>query len=78
MHTAVAWVRRGAAASQPQKYELNEGELERVSKLAKIRLEDAQLDLEAAQEEVNDPGEDDEWEEYVCLPREPALPAQAA
>jgi hypothetical protein len=65
MHTSLAWVPRGRSAAHPRKYELDEAELERVSKLAKIRLEDAQFDLESAQaaEAAAQAGGDDDWEE---------------
>ena len=48
MITASLWVRRGAAASFPTKYDIDEEELARISKLAKLQLEDAQEDLEVA------------------------------
>ncbi|CUA68510.1 putative WD repeat-containing protein C17D11,16 [Schizosaccharomyces pombe 972h-] [Rhizoctonia solani] len=46
--SSVAWVRRGAAAENPDKYNLDEKELERVQKLARIELEDAQVELQRA------------------------------
>lgn len=72
--SSVAWVRRGVAAGNPTKYNLNEEELKRVQKLARIELEDAQLELQrasqAAQEIENRSNEEsteednyDEWEE---------------
>ncbi|KAG8741753.1 hypothetical protein FRC10_002531 [Ceratobasidium sp. 414] len=74
--SSIAWVRRGAAAENPEKYNLDEKELERVRHLARIELEDAQLELqrasEAAQEmeersgdEDGEDGDDDEegWED---------------
>jgi hypothetical protein len=74
--SSIAWVRRGAAAENPEKYNLDEKELERVQKLARIELEDAQLELQRASqaaEEMNNRSdeegsaeEDDgneEWEE---------------
>ncbi|CAE6518092.1 unnamed protein product [Rhizoctonia solani] len=61
--SSVAWVRRGAAAENPDKYNLDEKELERVQKLARIELEDAQVELqrasEAAQEMENRSDEED-------------------
>lgn len=56
MVTATTWVRRGVAAQFPEKYELDEEELNRISELARVQLEDAKTDLKAAQEE----GEDEE------------------
>ena len=46
--SAVSWVRRGVAAKNPEKYVLDNKELERVSALAKIELEDAREELERA------------------------------
>ena len=48
MITAALWVRRGAAAIFPEKYDVNEDELARISKLAKLQLEDAKEDLSEA------------------------------
>jgi periodic tryptophan protein 1 len=70
--SSIAWVRRGAAAENPEKYNLDEKELERVQQLARIELEDAQIELqkasEAAQEmegrsEDGDEDEDGDGEE---------------
>ena len=49
MVLATTWVRRGVAAQFPTKYEIDEAELSRISQLAKLQLEDAQEDLEEAQ-----------------------------
>jgi periodic tryptophan protein 1 len=46
--SAISWVRRGVAAQNPEKYVLDEKELERVSTLARIELEDARAELERA------------------------------
>jgi periodic tryptophan protein 1 len=51
MITTTAWVRRGVAAQFPTKYEIDEEEFNRISKLARQELEDAKGDLKAAQEE---------------------------
>ena len=48
MITATAWVPRGYAATFPTKYDVDENELARISKLAKLKLEDAKDDLEDA------------------------------
>ncbi|KIY69076.1 WD40 repeat-like protein [Cylindrobasidium torrendii FP15055 ss-10] len=48
--SSVAWVRRGAAARNPAKYVLDDQELERVSGLARIELEDARVELQRAHE----------------------------
>ena len=48
MITASLWVPRGAAATFPERYNIDEDELARISKLAKLKLEDAQEDLRDA------------------------------
>ncbi|KAL1920972.1 uncharacterized protein VTP21DRAFT_11607 [Calcarisporiella thermophila] len=54
MISALCWVRKGVAQQQPDKYELDEKEYERIKKLAKEHLEDAEQDLEEAQAEAKD------------------------
>jgi hypothetical protein len=51
MITATTWVPRGFAAPFPSRYQFNEDEYERISKLANLQLEDAKEDLEEAQAE---------------------------
>lgn len=58
--SSVCWVQRGVAARTPKKYTLDEGELDRVSKLAMLRLDDARMQLAIAQEPDAEEGE---WEE---------------
>ncbi|KAK9366621.1 WD40-repeat-containing domain protein [Lipomyces kononenkoae] len=62
MISATTWVPRGFAAEFPTQYELDEGELDRISKLSQLRLDDALEDLEDAQNEeggeVDEDGED--------------------
>ena len=48
MITATTWVPRGFAATIPTKYEVDEAELSRISKLAKSQLNDAKADLDNA------------------------------
>jgi len=48
MITATAWVPRGYAATFPTKYDVDEHELARISKLAKLKLDDATEDLDHA------------------------------
>ncbi|KAJ4522928.1 rRNA-processing protein [Exophiala dermatitidis] len=60
MTLATTWVRRGVAAQFPTKYEVNEAELNRISKLARLQLEDAQEDLENAQNPKKSDHDDDE------------------
>ena len=50
MITATAWVPRGFAAQFPTKYEFNEEEFSRITKLAQQQLEDAQEDLDEARQ----------------------------
>lgn len=50
MITATAWVPRGHAAAFPTKYVFDEDEYARISKLAKLELDDAKEDLEKARE----------------------------
>lgn len=52
MITTTAWVRRGVAAQFPSKYEIDEEEMGRISKLARMQLEEAQEGLNAAQDEA--------------------------
>ncbi|KAG1741823.1 transductin family protein/WD-40 repeat family protein [Suillus paluster] len=79
--SCVSWVKRGVSAKQPSKYVLDEKELERVSALARIELEDARIELERAHNaaksmgkgaegaEADDADEDDAWvdEEDVSM-----------
>jgi periodic tryptophan protein 1 len=51
MITATAWVPRGYAAQFPTKYEFDQEEFDRIAKLAKLQLEEAQDDLEEAEKE---------------------------
>ncbi|OJD29293.1 transducin family protein [Diplodia corticola] len=48
MITATTWVPRGFAAPFPQKYLFDEDEFERISQLARLQLDDAKDDLDAA------------------------------
>ena len=61
MTLATTWVRRGVAAQFPTKYDVDEEELGRISKLAKLQLADAQEDLNEAQNP--DPTSEDSDEE---------------
>lgn len=49
MITATTWVPRGFAAPFPTKYQFDDDEYERISKLANLQLEDAKDELEEAQ-----------------------------
>ena len=59
MVLATTWVRRGVAAPFPRKYEIDEAELGRISKLARLQLEDAQEDLTTSHEK-SDRGKEEE------------------
>lgn len=61
MITASTWVPRGAAANFPIKYDIDKAELSRISKLAKLQLDDANEDLEHARkgEGLSDEDESD-------------------
>ncbi|KAL4261278.1 Periodic tryptophan protein 1 [Pleurotus pulmonarius] len=61
--SAVSWVRRGVAEQHPSKYVLDDKELERVSTLARIELEDAKLELERAHEAAKGMGKGAEGDE---------------
>lgn len=47
MISATSWVPRGFAAEFPVKYDLDEEEMDRISKLAKLQLDEAKEELEA-------------------------------
>ncbi|KAK5124270.1 hypothetical protein LTR85_001973 [Meristemomyces frigidus] len=53
MITATAWVPRGHAAAYPTKYVFDEDEYARISKLAKLELDDAKDDLEDARQALS-------------------------
>ncbi|KAF9243446.1 transductin family protein/WD-40 repeat family protein [Melanogaster broomeanus] len=61
--SCVSWVKRGVAATHPHKYVLDEKELERVSALARIELEDARSELERAHEAAKKMGKGAEGDE---------------
>ncbi|CAI7642026.1 unnamed protein product [Penicillium palitans] len=58
MITTTTWVKRGVAAQFPTKYEIDEAEMGRISKLARMQLEDAKDDMNAAQEGSGDEADD--------------------
>lgn len=62
MITTTAWVRRGVATQFPTKYEIDEEEMGRISKLARMQLEEAQDGLSAAQG-----GKDEDQEEDTVM-----------
>ncbi|KAK3394569.1 WD40-repeat-containing domain protein [Podospora didyma] len=62
MITTTAWVPRGFAAPFPTKYNFDEEEFERIAGLAKLQLDEAQEDLEKAQEEDLEKAQEEEAE----------------
>ena len=79
--SALAWVKRGAAAETPKKYEIDEQELARVNELAREEIEDAKLDLEEVGELMgemgvgaDEEGREEDWEEsaVLCMAGSPA------
>ncbi len=71
MISAIQWIARGKSLPQPKKYVLDDGEMERVSKMANVQFEDAKAQLERAKRDIargKDPfapntADDDEDEE---------------
>jgi len=61
--SCVSWVKRGVSVAHPDKYVLDEQELERVSALARIELEDAKKELERAHKAAESMGKGAEGEE---------------
>lgn len=54
MISATTWVPRGFASEFPEKYELDDEEMERINQLAKLNLNDARADLQEAEEEAQE------------------------
>lgn len=52
MITATSWVPRGFAAPFPTKYTFDEEEFQRIADLAKLQLDDANEDLDAARNQA--------------------------
>ncbi|KAJ5924374.1 RRNA processing protein Pwp1 [Penicillium verhagenii] len=65
MITTTTWVKRGVAAQFPTKYEIDEDEMNRISKLARMQLEDAKDDMSAAQGEDTAMDEDKKEEDVM-------------
>ncbi|KAN0066000.1 rRNA-processing protein [Thecaphora frezii] len=67
MISATAWIARGKSARHPKRYDLDDGELERVSRMANVNLQEAKAQLEQAQNDLamghhrGDDDDDDEW-----------------
>lgn len=60
MITAAAWVPRGRAAEHPTRYDFSQDEIERIAKLAQLRLDDAKEGLESARKATDEDDDDDE------------------
>ncbi len=69
--SSVAWVRRGVSVRHPSKYVLDDKELERVSGLARIELEDARVELQRAHEAAKSMGKGAETEGMEDLEVDP-------
>lgn len=68
MITATAWVPRGFPERHPTKYEFDEAEFDRISRLAKLQLDEAKEDLDGARnglEPDNQTNDDDSDEKGV-------------
>ncbi|KAI8974949.1 WD40-repeat-containing domain protein [Pilobolus umbonatus] len=63
MISAIQWVRKGAAAQSPRKYDLNDEEYARISKLAADQLEEAKEDLKQAEAMAVDTNEQEKKEQ---------------
>lgn len=71
--SCTSWVRRGVSAPNPEAYEVDESEIERISTLARINIEEARAELlkasDASQEfeglHIGSDDDDDISEEYV-------------
>lgn len=73
MITALSWVPRGHAAPFPRKYVFNEEEYDRISKLAKLELDEAKDDL--AEARGNKPADDDDEDADKTTRAEAKTPA---
>ncbi|ODV63676.1 rRNA-processing protein PWP1 [Ascoidea rubescens DSM 1968] len=61
MFSASCWVPRGYASEFPRQYDLDDAEMERISRLAQLQLDDANDDLQEAQrEQINYNGDSKE------------------
>ncbi|XDG06676.1 hypothetical protein ABKA04_006291 [Annulohypoxylon sp. FPYF3050] len=63
MITTSTWVPRGFAAPFPAKYDFDEDEFERIANLAKLQLDDANEDLQEAQEDGDEEEDKDDEKE---------------
>ena len=68
MISSSCWVPRGFASEFPEQYDLDDAEMERISKMAQLELDDAKDDLQNAQKEQaalsNQIDIDDDLKEY--------------
>ncbi|KAI5307393.1 hypothetical protein KEM56_002400 [Ascosphaera pollenicola] len=71
MITTTAWVRRGVAAPFPEKYEIDEAEMERISQMARTQLFNAQEGLRDAKSRSGT-GNDEDDDEAMDVETQPA------
>ena len=60
MISTLAWVQRGVAKEQPDRFQMTDAEFERIQKLSEQQLGAARDDLAAAQERVEIPADEEE------------------
>lgn len=65
MLSASTWVPRGFASEFPEKYELNDDEMERINQLAELNLDDARHDLEEAEQQSEEQINEGSTEEFA-------------
>ncbi|CAG8784811.1 6707_t:CDS:2, partial [Dentiscutata erythropus] len=64
MISALLWVRKGATAEKPEKYELDDKEYDRISKLTAAQLEISKSELESHEAETINVKSDPELESH--------------
>lgn len=73
MFSATRWIPRGYAAEFPEKFNLDDEEMDRISKLAKLQLEDAKEDLETAMKDTPEQEDKSEDESEETLEKDADL-----
>ncbi|GME84534.1 unnamed protein product [[Candida] boidinii] len=58
MISSTCWVPRGFASEFPEKYELDDEEMQRIEEMANLNIADAKEDLEEAEAEEGEEGEE--------------------
>lgn len=77
MITTTAWVRRGVAAPFPERYEIDEAEMERISQMARTQLFNAQEGLRDAQNRAGETGNGEDEDEAMEVEGETSSAADA-